>query len=186
MILADPAVRASIPQDSGPIVRAALELYDQGWSATLDACRTFWQTPPPSPDPAEPANRAAPGRKSRPGRNAGGSGDVASADAEVSAATDLWIGDQASAAVKAREAADLLTTAGETEHAAFWRYVQAHALFNRGRTEDLAAARAALEDVISNGPRTAWFRRLSRTVEDLQGHEPKADDTDRFFLAWDE
>jgi hypothetical protein len=50
----------------------------------------------------------------------------------VSAATDLWIGDQAGAARSAREAADLLTAAGETEHAAFWRYVQAHALFDRG------------------------------------------------------
>lgn len=185
-ILADPAVRASIPEGTGPTVRAALELYDQGWAATSDACRAFWQTPQPSTDGSESAGRAAPGRKSRPGRNAGGSGEVASADAEVSAATDLWLGDHTSAAGKAREAADLLTTAGETEHAAFWRYVQAHALFNRGRAEDLAAARAALEDVISNGPRTAWFRRLSRTVEDLQGHEPKADDTDRFFLAWDE
>jgi hypothetical protein len=87
---------------------------------------------------------------------------------------------------QAGEAADLLTTAGETEHAAFWRNVQAHALFDRGRTEDLAAAaRSALEDATSNGPRTAWFRRLSRTVEDLWGHESKADDTDRFFLARD-
>ncbi|SDJ53459.1 hypothetical protein SAMN05192558_1258 [Actinokineospora alba] len=91
-ILADPAVRASIPEGTGPTVRAALELYDQGWSATIDACRTFWQTPAPSSGAAESASLAAPGRKSRPGRSAGGSGDVASADAEVSAATDLWMG----------------------------------------------------------------------------------------------
>jgi hypothetical protein len=32
----------------------------------------------------------------------------------------------------------------------------------------------------------AWFRRLGRTVTDLKGHERTADDTDRFFLAWDE
>jgi hypothetical protein len=69
------------------------------------------------------------------------------ASPEVSAATDLWIGDQATAARNALEAADLLTAAGETEHAAFWRYVEAHALFDRGRIEDLAAARSALDAV---------------------------------------
>jgi hypothetical protein len=111
---------------------------------------------------------------------------VASANAEVSAATDLWVGDQAGAATSAREAAELLANAGETEHAAFWRYVEAHAHFDRGRSEDLAAARAALEDATKNGPRTTWFRRLSRTISDLTGHEQAADDTDRFFLAWDE
>jgi hypothetical protein len=184
-VLADPTVRASIPEGTRPTVRAALELHDEGWDATTNACRAFWRGVGPVPS-AEPASPAAPRRKARPGRNAGGSGDVASADAEVSAATDLWIGDHASSARKAREAADLLAAAGETEHAAFWRYVEAHALFDRGRPQDLATARAALEDATTNGPRTAWFRRLSRTVADLQGHEPKADDTDRFFLAWDE
>ena len=104
----------------------------------------------------------------------------------MSAATDLWVGDQASAAKQAREAATLLAAAGETEHAAFWRYVEAHALFDRGRTQDMAAARAALEDATTNGPRTTWFRRLSRTMADLSGHEGVADDTDRFFLSWDE
>ncbi|WP_181321327.1 hypothetical protein, partial [Nocardia seriolae] len=104
----------------------------------------------------------------------------------VSAAADLWIGDQGRAAREARKASDLLAAAGETEHSAFWRYVEAHALFDRGRPEDLAAARAALEIATTSGPRTAWFRRLSRTVEDLEGHEPQADDTDRLFLVWDE
>lgn len=104
----------------------------------------------------------------------------------MSGATDLWIGDHGRAAQKARDAADLLAAAGETEHAAFWRYVQAHALFDRGRTEDLAAARTALEDATTNGPRAAWFRRLERTVADLNGHERTADDTDRLFLVWDE
>jgi hypothetical protein len=104
----------------------------------------------------------------------------------VSAATDLWIGDHIRAADKAREAAGLLAAAGETEHAAFWRYIRAHALFDRGRPEDFAAASIALEEATANGPRTAWFRRLGRTVADLQGHQRAADDTDRFFLAWDE
>ena len=184
-ILADPAVRASVPEGAQPTVRAALELYDQGPAAAASACRAFWRSARP-PGRGEPAGQAVPRRRPRPGRSTGGSGEVASADAEVSAATDLWIGDHARAAGKAREAADLLAAAGETEHAAFWRYIQAHALFDRGRPEDLAAARVALEDATANGPRTAWFRRLGRTVADLQGHERTADDTDRFFLAWDE
>jgi hypothetical protein len=184
-ILADPAVRASIPEGTQPIVRAALELYDQGSVATTNACQAFWQAPRQA-SPAEPVEQAEPRRRPRPGRSTGGSGEVASADAEVSAATDLWIGDHVRAADKAREAADLLAAAGETEHAAFWRYIQAHALFDRGRTEDLATARTALEEATTNGPRTAWFRRLGRTVADLKGHERTADDTDRFFLAWDE
>lgn len=83
-------------------------------------------------------------------------------------------------------AAELLARAGETEHAAFWRYVEAHACYDRGRTDDLAAARSALEQATANGPRTTWFRRLARTVADLAGAEKRADDTDRFFLSWDE
>jgi len=60
----------------------------------------------------------------------------------VSAATDLWVGDHPEAARRAKEASDLLATAGETEHAAFWRYVEAHAHFDRGgRPEDRDAAR---------------------------------------------
>lgn len=184
-ILADPAVRASIPESTQPIVRAARELYDQGALATAGACRAFWEAAGQR-DAGAPIEPTPPRRRQRPGRSTGGSREVASADAEVAAATELWIGDHARAAKRAREAADLLAAAGETEHAAFWRYVQAHALFGRGRPEDLAAARVALEEATSNGPRTAWFRRLGRTVADLKGHERTADDTDRLFLAWDE
>jgi hypothetical protein len=188
-ILADPAVRASIPNGTQATVRAALELYDQGWDAAVRACGTFWgeaaESAPGSKSETASGDAAPPRRKARPGRTAGGSGKVASAEAEVSAATDLWVGDQASAAKQAREAATLLAAAGETEHAAFWRYVEAHALFDRGRPQDMTAARAALEDATTNGPRTTWFRRLSRTVADLSGHEGVADDSDRLFLSWD-
>lgn len=189
-ILADPAVRASIPTGTQAIVRDALELYDRGWDATRMACRAFWEEPDKRAAKTlreiESADASAVRRKARPGRDAGGRGEVASAEAEVSAATDLWVGDQAAAAKHAREAASLLAGAGETEHAAFWRYVEAHALFDRGRAQDLAEARSALEDATNNGPRTTWFRRLSRTVADLSGHEGVADDTDRLFLSWDE
>ena len=189
-ILADPAVRASIPKGTQATVRAALELYDQGWDLTRRACERFWEeTGEDAPGTEREINlgdAAPPRRKFRPGRTAGGSGEVASAQAEVSAATDLWVGDQASAAKQARQAATLLAAGGETEHAAFWRYVEAHALFDRGRPRDITAARVALEAATTNGPRTTWFRRLSRTVADLSGHEGIADDTDRFFLSWDE
>lgn len=186
-ILADPAVRASIPDGVQPTVRAALELYDRGWEATIQTCDDFWhESPSVHPDQHDDAAADLPRRRARPGRAAGGAGEVASADSEVGAATDLWIGDQGSAAARAREAATLLADAGETEHAAFWRYVQAHALYDRGRPEDLAAARSALEEATANGPRTTWFRRLSRTIDDLSGSGGVADDTDRFFLSWDE
>ncbi len=185
-VLADPAVRASIPEGTQPTIRAALELYDEGWAATAGACREFWRAPSPAA-PAPPAAAAAtPRRRPRPGRAAGGSGEVASASNEVAAATDLWVGDHAGAAKNARQAAELLAAAGETEHAAFRRYVEAHAHYDRGRAEDLAAARSALEQATANGPRTTWFRRLARAIADLAGAEKRADDTDRFFLAWDE
>ncbi|MGW1438709.1 DEAD/DEAH box helicase family protein [Streptomyces griseus] len=185
-MLADPAVRKSIPAGTEPTIRAALEIYDQGWEGSLRACATFWQPTAQSSAPAETATPASPRRKARPGRSASGNSDVSSADAEVSAATDLWLGDHAGAARRASEAAAQLAMAGETEHAAFWRYVEAHAHFDRGRPQDRAAARGALESAITGGPRTTWFRRLARTVADLEGNEYTADDTDRFFLAWDE
>lgn len=189
-VLADPAVRASIPDGTQATVRAALELYDRGWDATLRACEMFWEETTEDTSGSESkidsADAAPARRRSRPGRSARGTSGVASAEAEVSAATDLWIGDHGSAATHAREAATMLAAVGETEHAAFWRYVEAHALFDRGRPQDMAAARAALEDALTNGPRTTWFRRLSRAVADLSGHEGAADDSDRFFLSWDE
>jgi len=80
----------------------------------------------------------------------------------------------------------LLADAGQTEHGAFWRHVEAHAHFDRGRTEDRASARAAPEEAIQSGPQTAWFRRLARTSATLAGAPAAADDNDRLFLAWDE
>ncbi|MFI9327938.1 DEAD/DEAH box helicase [Kitasatospora sp. NPDC052868] len=185
-ILADPAVRRSIPAGTEPTIRAALEVYDEGWEGTLRACATFWQSDVEPVDAAETAAVRTPRRRARPGRNTGGSGYVSSADAEVSAATELWLGDCNAAANKAREAATQLAQAGETEHAAFWRYVEAHAYFNRGRSQDRVAARTALQEAIAGGPRTTWFRRLTRTVADLEGYKHAADDTDRLFLAWDD
>ncbi|MDJ1132019.1 DEAD/DEAH box helicase family protein [Streptomyces iconiensis] len=182
-MLADPAVRKSIPTGIEPTIRAALETHEEGWKGAVRACAAFWE---PASAEGEAAAPTSPRRRTRPGRGSSGNSEVSSAEAEVSAATDLWLGDHSGAAQKADEAAALLTRAGETEHAAFWRYVEAHALFARGRPEDRAAARRALKDAIDGGPRTTWFRRLARTVADLEGSEHTADDTDRFFLAWDE
>ena len=184
--LADPTVRRSIPPGTEPNIRTALEIYDQGWEGTLTACTAFWRRGANSPTSVGAPAPAEPRRKARPGRTTTGSSDVSSADEEVSAATDLWLGDHAGATRRAHEAATKLADAGETEHAAFWRYVEAHAYFDRGRPQDLVAARKALEDATLQGPRTTWFRRLARTVADLDGHAHAADDTDRFFLAWDE
>lgn len=186
-VLADPAVRASIPDDTRPTIRDALELYDEGWEATKRSCSEFWSPEAMRDGRSVERPQSRPGRRLRPGRATGGSRDVASADAEVSAATNLWLGDHTAATKAASNAASLLAAAGETEHAAFWRYVEAHALFDRGRNNDLSKARAALEEATTNGPRTTWFRRLSRTVDELSGLQARStDDSDRLFLTWDE
>ncbi|OZE39703.1 hypothetical protein CH278_00240 [Rhodococcus sp. 05-2254-5] len=104
----------------------------------------------------------------------------------MTAVADMWISDHTAAAQHAREASDKLAAADETEHAAFWRYVEAHAHFTGGTPKDFAAARNALEDATHDGPRTAWFQRLRRTISDLDGFTNPADDTDQLFLAWDE
>lgn len=194
-MLADPAVRKSIPADTTPIVRESLELYDAGWQATQEACAAFWANAEPELEDTLPTGEKETGvptassphsRRIRPGRATSGSGDVASAPAEVGAATSLWLGDHGAAAQAAKEASELLAAAGETEHGAFWRYVEAHAHFDRGRAHDGALARAALEEAIQSGPRTAWFRRLARTSSALAGAPASADDNDRLFLAWDD
>lgn len=44
--------------------------------------------------------------------------------------------------------------------------------------------RLVLRKVGVSGPRTAWFRRLSRTVDGLEGADRIGGDTDRLFLVW--
>lgn len=179
-VLADTIVRQSIPAGTQDIIKGALEIYDTDWAGTRDACDAFWATGSP------PAGSTAARPRRRPGKKTGGSSTVSSADLEVTAVADMWISDHTSAAQHAREASDKLATADETEHAAFWRYVEAHAHFTGGTQKDFAAARNALEDATRDGPRTAWFQRLRRTISDLDGYTDPADDTDQLFLAWDE
>ncbi len=74
------------------------------------------------------------------------------------------------------------------EHAAFWRYVQAHALWISGRSGDAQAARQALREVLADAPRTAWFVRLRRTLDELEDRRLQLGVRvhDQLFLAWEE
>jgi hypothetical protein len=187
--LADSAVRASIGRDVSPAVRSALESHGGGWQPVRRAAKEFWAThrrPEQGPgDGAAPAIGPRPGR-SRPGRNPVSGATADSADDEVAAVTRLWLGDHAGAAARAATAAEKLTAAGEPEHSAFWRYVQAHALYDSGRSRDLPAARQAVEDAVAAAPRTAWFVRLARTAESLAGRRMDPTVHDALFLTWDE
>lgn len=187
--LADSAVRASIGPDVNAAVRLALERHGQGWEPVENAARDFWATHRlPSATDDEPARSSSgrrPGR-TRPGRTQLGAQTADSADDEVTAITRLWLGDHAGAAAHAAAAADKLTAAGEPEHSAFWRYVQAHILYDSGRTSDLPIARRAVEDAVATAPRTAWFVRLARTAESLAGRHVDPTAHDALFLSWDE
>ncbi|OZD06448.1 hypothetical protein CH275_09500 [Rhodococcus sp. 06-235-1A] len=183
-VLADPVVRQSIPTGTQATVQGALQIHDTDWAGTRDTCDSFWAAGSPTASP--PVATYTPPRRRRPGKKTGGSSTVSSADLEVTAVADMWISDHTAAAQHAREASDMLAAAGETEHAAFWRYVEAHAHFTGGTSKDITAARNALEDATRDGPRTTWFKRLRRTISDLDGYADPADDTDQLFLLWDE
>lgn len=184
--LADSAVRRSMTSDVQPIVRDALELYDRGWEAMVHAADEFWSVDEIVPAAPTLHTSSASGARRRPGRALAGSSDVSTADAEVAASTALWSGHHQAAVDSARDAAATLDEAGEAEHSAFWRYVEAHAHYDRGRPTDVDVARLGLAEVVENGPRTTWFRRLSRTVDELEGRARTSDDEDRMFLAWDD
>jgi hypothetical protein len=187
--LADSAVRSSMGPDVNPAVRFALERHGQGWEPVESAARDFWATHRQSsggdPQPTAASLPHRPGRV-RPGRAQLLEEVADSADDEVAAVTRLWLGDHNGAAAHAAAAADRLTVASEPEHSAFWRYVQAHILFDSGRPADLPAARRAVEDAVAAAPRTAWFVRLARTAESLAGRHIDPTAHDALFLVWDE
>lgn len=83
-ILPDPAVRASIPGGTQPVVRAALELYDQGTDATTRACRAFWQAD------RQPGPVSRQSRRYRVGDRARGAVLVAAARSPALTPSDLW------------------------------------------------------------------------------------------------
>ena len=176
--LAQPTIRNAMDEDTSRVVRRALELHEEGWPATEAAVRAFWAGEE-QPMETRPARR--PGRATA-GQQAGAS---STAGHEVSASTGLWLGDFDGAAAAARAASEGLQAAGESEHSAFWRYVEAHAHHAaRGpRSEERAAA--AIRGALADGPRTAWFIRLRRTLDELEGRAIEGSGHDDLFLAWD-
>lgn len=187
-MLADSAVRASVGPDIAPAVRHALELHGQGWRPVERAAAEFWAThrhPAPRDGATAAVKSRRPGR-ARPGRGSAPPDAADSADDEVAAVTRWWLGDHAGAAAHAAAAAKTLSEVGEPEHSAFWRYVQAHCLYESGRTADLPAARQAVADAVASAPRTAWFVRLARTAESLAGRHVDPTAHDALFLCWDE
>jgi len=182
-ILADPAVQAALGEDIQPIVAEGLQLHGQSWQFVDAAAHQFWAT---HREPVGPAGTAAVPRRPRPGRRIGGVAQVDSAPMEVNATTRMWLGDADGASNSASDAANLLQAAGELEHAAFWKYIQAHALYDRGGERDASAAREALEEAIASAPLTAWFVRLRRTVDRIRGIVSAGETNDSLFLAWDE
>lgn len=183
--LADATVNSSISSDLAVVVRDALEAHGNGWAPAHSRAEDFWNTHRTGPSAlSRPAagGRSRPGRGSRTAHQAGSD----SADTEVTAVTRLWLGDQASATVAAAEAAELLEAAGETEHSAFWRYVQAHAYYERLGSPDTAAAKRCIDQSVAAAPNTAWFVRLRRTAEALAGHTASTVGNDALFFAWDE
>lgn len=184
--LADAAVSSSIDTDLSPVIRQALDAHGSGWDPVRALTSEFWRTHRWG---KQPQPRSAPGGRARPGRKrSGATGQAAtdSADAEVTAVTRLWLGDHQGAAAAAGQAADLLGAAGETEHSAFWRYVQAHAHFERLGGPDLTAARRCVDQAVETAPNTAWFVRLRRIAETLAGRAASPAGHDALFLTWDD
>jgi len=179
-LLATSGVQAAIPRDVRPIVDAALARISEGWQATQEAAAQFWAdqgNPPMTAAPPQP-QRPWPGR-TRPAATA------RSAAHEVTAVTQLWLGDPQAAAQAASQAAVLLDTAGEVEHAAFWRYVQAQAHYEEGTAGSVGHAIDALRAATDSAVRTAWFVRLRRILTELRGQQaPLTDELP--WLVWDE
>ena len=175
--LAQSDVFAALDPNVSRVVRQSLALQSQGQEATTAAVMAFW-------DGKDEQDEPAPRR--RPGRAAGPPAGPRHATDEVEASMSLWLGDFKGAAKRARQASDLLSASGEAEHSAFWRYVEAQAHYVQGGPASLGDAIEALEPVVANGPRTAWFIRLHRTLDELQGRQASTGSDDELFLNWDD
>jgi len=176
-VLAQSDVFAALDANVSRVVRQSLVLQGQGPEATSAAVSAFWEG---TDQQEEPATRR------RPGRATGEVAGPRNATDEVEASLSLWLGDFRGAARHARAASDVLAAVGEAEHSAFWRYVEAQAHFAQGGTASLQDAIEALEPVVANGPRTAWFIRLHRTLDELQGRQASIGSDDELFLNWDD
>jgi hypothetical protein len=180
-LLAQSAVRQAITADVRPDVDAALARLQSGWVRAQQDMREFWSSAGALPAPSGVAasrGRARPGR-ARAAANAGSAND------EVTAVTRLWLGDPAGAAEAASRASAILAAAGEVEHAAFWRYVQAQASFEAGGPSAIGRAIEALRTAIQSAAATAWFVRLTRVLDELRGVQVTAAD-EQPWANWDE
>jgi hypothetical protein len=175
-VLAQPDVFGALDPAVGEVVRNSLQLHDDGSIATEATVRSFWR----GHDAEKPA-----AKERRRGRSAASAHIDTTATTEVDASVDLWLGDFKAAAKNARIASDALAAAKESEHSAFWRYVEAQAHFSAGGDRGLREAVGALEAVVSGGPHTAWFIRLGRTLDDLRGRKATPSHNEELFLGWD-
>ena len=181
-VLAHPDVLGSMPQEIKSVVLSALSLHDEGMDETDRFCKLFWSDQGRDENLPDQTNL----RRPRPGRKAHRISAEYGATDEITAVTELWIGSYRKAATAARRTADALADDGQIEHAAFWRYVEAHAHYCRGSDKDLRAATAALNTATTDAPRTSWFSRLERMAEELSGRTVQIGRLDSLFLAWDE
>jgi hypothetical protein len=178
-LLAQSGVQAAIPAGVRPTIDAALARAGEGWRAAEDGATEFWKTRQSPEIPVVWApQRTRPGR-SRPAATAG------SASEEVAAVTSLWLGDPHQAAEAAGRAAATLSAAGESEHAAFWWYVQAQANFLEGTPGSTGRAIDALRAATEGGAATTWFVRLNRVLAELRGQRA-AVHNESPWLVWDD
>jgi hypothetical protein len=179
-LLAQSAVQAAIPSDVRPVIDSALQRLEDGWAGATSVASAFWA----SAGSTDPAATPAPSSRTRPGRLAAASSS-GSAQEEVRAVTRMWLADFAGAASAAEAAAELLASAGEAEHAAFWQYTRAQAMV----AEDLpgAGGRAieALRLATEGAASTPWFVRLRRVLADIRGDQVARSD-ERPWSVWDE
>lgn len=180
-LLAQSAVQAATPGDVRPAIDAALNRLQEGWAGTKAVANEFWEqrgaVPVEGVVPAR-GDRVRPGR-ARPAATAG------SAQDEVSAVTSLWLGDYPAAAEAATRAAATLDTAGEAEHAAFWRYVQAQARYSEGGPAAVRMAINALRASAEGATATAWFVRLRRALAEMRGEQAVSSE-ELPWAVWDE
>ena len=183
-LLAQSAVRRAIPTDVLPAIDTALSRLEEGWVGAYQAAREFWDgsgttlSGPTAADTSASDPRLRPGR-SRPTATAG------SADDEVSAVTRMWLEGPVLAAEAASRAATALTTAGEVEHGAFWRYVEAQAHYENGGPSGISRSIDALRSAGQGGAMTAWFVRLGRILDELRGEQVAFVD-EQPWRTWDE
>lgn len=165
-----------------PDIDAALARLDGGWPQARHEARQFWATDGPAGDAIDQQTTSP--TRIRPGRTKAAA-TAGSAMHEVTAVTHLWLGDTDSAAEAAEQAALTLTNAGEIEHAAFWRYVQAQAHYIDGKPGSTGRAIDALRAATQAGTSTTWFARLRRVLGELRGEQATQVD-DQPWLTWDE